>query len=84
MPWFTGPTMLDAMTRLTRSAAGLGAKPLRLPIQDVYRFDGRRILAGRLESGRLTVGDNLLFLPGGKQSATLSSRADVGVLRDRR
>ena len=27
--------------------------PLRLPIQDVYKFDDRRILAGRIESGRL-------------------------------
>ena len=29
----------------------------------MYKFDERRILAGRIESGRLTVGDELLFGP---------------------
>ena len=32
-------------------------------IQDVYKFDERRIIAGRIESGRLHVGDTLLFSP---------------------
>jgi bifunctional enzyme CysN/CysC len=44
------------------------AQPLRFPIQDVYRFDERRILAGRIESGTLKVGDRLLFSPGNKVS----------------
>lgn len=38
---------------------------LRFPIQDVYKFDDRRILVGRLESGALRVGDTLLFSPSG-------------------
>jgi bifunctional enzyme CysN/CysC len=41
---------------------------LRLPIQDVYRFDDRRIYAGRIETGRLSIGDRLLFLPANKTS----------------
>ena len=36
---------------------------MRLPIQDVYKFDERRIIAGRIESGALHVGDTLLFSP---------------------
>ncbi|HEV8543737.1 MAG TPA: adenylyl-sulfate kinase, partial [Verrucomicrobiae bacterium] len=41
---------------------------LRFPIQDVYRFDERRILAGRIESGTIKVGDRLIFSPGNKTS----------------
>ena len=45
---------------------------LRMPIQDIYRFDHRRILAGRIESGTLRVGDHLLFLPSGRTSVVRS------------
>lgn len=71
MPWYGGRTVLEALSSL-RAAASLAEKPLRFPVQDVYRFDHRRILAGRIESGTLKVGDSLLFLPGGKQSAVKS------------
>ena len=43
-------------------------QPLRFPIQDVYRFDERRILAGRVEAGALKVGDRLVFSPTNKTS----------------
>src|SRR6185436_9028302 len=45
---------------------------LRLPIQDVYRFDERRILAGRVESGSVKVGDKLMFAPSNKTSTVKS------------
>jgi bifunctional enzyme CysN/CysC len=41
--------------------------PFRFPIQDVYKFDERRILAGRVESGRVKVGDKLVFSPSNKK-----------------
>jgi bifunctional enzyme CysN/CysC len=41
-------------------------------VQDVYRFDARRIIAGHLESGRLSVGDSIEFAPGGKRSRVKS------------
>ena len=71
MSWYTGPTVaevLDVFTPPVSAAQG----PLRLPIQDVYRFDARRILAGRLESGTLRVGDELTFSPFNK-TATVAS-----------
>ena len=71
MPWYTGPTVaevLDLFTPPVSAAAG----PLRLPIQDVYRFDARRILAGRLESGTLRVGDELTFSPFNKTASVAS------------
>jgi bifunctional enzyme CysN/CysC len=64
-PWYDGPTVLSALDGF-HGQPGVGAQPLRLPIQDVYKFDARRILAGRLESGVLSVGDTLLFSPSNK------------------
>ena len=41
-------------------------------MQDVYRFDERRIIAGRIESGTLKVGDTLIFSPNNKTSVVAS------------
>jgi bifunctional enzyme CysN/CysC len=62
MPWYRGPTLLEALDNLPQPAAPADA-PLRLWLQDIYKFDERRILAGRIESGRLTVGERVLFSP---------------------
>ena len=71
MPWYTGPTILDLLDRLRKEPAPVD-KPLRLPVQDVYRFtehgDDRRIIAGRIVTGRLHVGDEVVFLPSAKRS----------------
>jgi bifunctional enzyme CysN/CysC len=71
LTWFSGPTVLTALDGIP-DAAEVTHQPLRLPIQDVYRFDHRRILAGRVEAGTLRVGDNLLFLPSGRTSVVRS------------
>jgi len=65
MPWYRGPVLLDALDALDLEPPAADA-PLRLPIQDVYHFDARRILAGRIESGRLAVGETVLFSPSNK------------------
>ena len=69
--WHRGPTALQALDQLPQPAALLDL-PLRLPVQDVYKFDARRIIAGRVEAGRLRVGDTLLFSPVNKTARIAS------------
>ncbi len=69
--WYEGPTIVEALDHFD-SEAPPAALPLRFPVQDVYKFDDRRIIAGRIESGRLQVGDRLLFSPGDKQAKVSS------------
>ena len=71
MPWYDGPTVMEALASL-RPTARPTELPLRLPIQDVYKFDDRRILVGRIETGRLRVGDRLLFSPSNKTARVAS------------
>ena len=66
-PWWHGPTVLQTLDDF-KTAELPKDQPLRFPIQDVYRFDERRILAGRVEAGTLRVGDKLLFSPLNKTS----------------
>lgn len=65
MPWFEGPDLLKALDELN-AADSAAELPLRFPIQDVYRAENRRILAGRIESGTLRIGDQLVFAPHNK------------------
>jgi bifunctional enzyme CysN/CysC len=67
MPWWQGPTVLATLDEF-QLAEPPSRQALRFPIQDVYRFDERRILAGRVESGTLKVGDRLVFSPTNKVS----------------
>ncbi len=72
--WYDGPTVLQALDALA-GAPSETDRPLRLPVQDVYKFDDRRIIVGRIDSGRLRVGDRLRFSPGERSAriATIES-----------
>lgn len=65
MPWYKGEPVLGAID-LFEKDKGLEGKPLRFPIQDVYKFDNRRIIAGRIEAGTLKTGDEILISPSNK------------------
>jgi bifunctional enzyme CysN/CysC len=86
MLWWRGQTVLEALDDF-QPAEAPPHQPLRMPIQDIYRFDERRILAGRIEAGALEVGDRLVFAPSNKVStvktierwnAPAASRAEAG------
>lgn len=78
MKWYRSDTLLETLDKFKTS--GLPAdKPLRMPIQGVYKFtkdgDDRRIIAGSIESGRLSIGDEVIFYPSGKKSKIKSIEA---------
>ncbi len=62
MPWYDGPTLIEALDALPATTARAD-QPLRLPIQDVYDFGGSQSIIGRVESGRLRIGDDLIIQP---------------------
>ena len=74
MAWHTGPTVLESLAQFS-SESEPTEQPLRFPLQDVYKFDARRILAGRLTSGRLKVGDQLIFSPSNKSAVVQTLEA---------
>ncbi len=67
MPWYQGPSIAEALESFVLPSLPVEG-PLRLMIQDVYRFDHRRILVGRIESGCLRQGEEIYFWPNGKRS----------------
>ena len=75
MPWYRDQPVLDAIDSFKKEADRTD-KPLRFPVQDIYKFtaegDDRRIVAGRIETGTIEVGDEVIFLPSEKRT-TISS-----------
>ncbi len=62
MPWYHGATMIEALdgVELNRQT-----RPLRFVVQDVYTVGDRRVTVGRVESGTLYKGDEVVFYPSG-------------------
>jgi bifunctional enzyme CysN/CysC len=69
--WYNGPTVIDALDRFTPAALPREL-PLRLPVQAIYKFDDRRIVVGRIETGRISVGDEIVVMPGAKRALVKS------------
>ncbi|MEM2093724.1 MAG: translation elongation factor EF-1 subunit alpha [Candidatus Bathyarchaeia archaeon] len=72
MPWYKGPTIDQALDRLTVPEKPVD-KPLRIPIQDVYTITGvGTVPVGRVETGVLNVGDSVIFMPSGARGEVRS------------
>lgn len=65
------PTLVDTLDTLI-PARHTPDLPLRFPVQAIYKFDDRRILAGRVESGRIAIGDDVVVLPAGARTRVKS------------
>ncbi len=65
MPWYKGPTLVEALDQLKPPAKPVD-KPLRIPIQNVYTIPGAgTVPVGRVETGVLRVNDKVVFMPPG-------------------
>ena len=71
MPWYTGMTVLDQVDAFQKLRDD-STKTFRMPVQDIYKFtaqgDDRRIVSGTISTGVIKVGDEVVFLPSGKES----------------
>jgi len=72
MPWYSGPTMLEHLETVPiQRTAETGA--LRFPVQSVIRPDaGFRGFAGRIASGSVRPGDEVVALPSGQRTRVQS------------
>jgi len=63
MGWWKGITLLDALNAITAPKRPT-EKPLRIPLQDVYKIGGiGTVPVGRVETGRIKAGDVVRFAP---------------------
>lgn len=71
-PWYKGKDLISALDDLTVPEKPID-KPLRIPIQDVYTITGvGTVPVGRVETGVMKQGDNVVFEPAGKEGEVKS------------
>jgi elongation factor 1-alpha len=65
LTWYKGPTLIEALDAITEPKRPMD-KPLRIPLQDVYKIGGiGTVPVGRVETGILKPGVAVTFAPGG-------------------
>ncbi len=67
LPWYKGVTLLEALDQLQSCGTG-EADALRFPVQDIYDIDGQKVLVGRVASGTIEAGQEVIFHPSGKSA----------------
>lgn len=71
MPWYDGMCILEVLDEF-ECEEDHANQPFRMPVQDVYKFtrngDDRRIVAGTIETGKIKIGQEVVFYPSGKRS----------------
>ncbi|MBP2030483.1 elongation factor 1-alpha [Methanohalophilus levihalophilus] len=64
-PWYTGPSILESLNALVEPEKP-DTLPLRIPVQDAYSISGiGTVPVGRVETGVMKKGDNVIFNPSG-------------------
>mmetsp|Transcript_4114 Transcript_4114/g.8888 ORF Transcript_4114/g.8888 Transcript_4114/m.8888 type:complete len:435 (-) Transcript_4114:81-1385(-) len=72
MPWYKGPYLLEALDNIKPPKRPID-KPLRLPLQDVYKIGGiGTVPVGRVETGVIKPGMTAYFAPTGVQTEVKS------------
>jgi elongation factor 1-alpha len=67
-PWYSGPTLFEAIDAVEMPPKPVG-RPLRLPIQDVYKISGiGTVPVGKVETGVLERGKTVVFNPSQKSA----------------
>ncbi len=66
MPWYQGRTFYDFLDcwQLALEKKDL----LRFPVQDIYRWNDKRYIVGRVESGTISPGEKIIFYPSLKET----------------
>jgi bifunctional enzyme CysN/CysC/sulfate adenylyltransferase subunit 1 len=73
MPWYKGPTLIEHLESVELDPRNRALAPLRFPIQLVLRPDANfRGYAGRVASGTLHQGDQVVALPSGRSTRVKS------------
>jgi small GTP-binding protein len=79
MDWYEGPTLIQTLDEVKVSKE---LRPLRFVVQDTYTVDSDKVVVGRVESGTLRQGDEVIFQPSGVRGMIEKIRVLEGEIQE--
>jgi small GTP-binding protein len=67
-PWYQGGTLMEFLENKIKTPESFANLPLAFLVQDKYSEEVGEILVGKIETGKLIKGEEILFLPERKKS----------------
>jgi len=66
MIWYKDRVFVDVLDEC-KSNTSSSSEEFRMPVQDIYKVGDKRIIVGRIESGKVSKNDELLILPSNEE-----------------
>ena len=67
MLWYKGKPFIKILDEF-QTKKNLLSNHIRFPVQDIYKVGDKRVIVGKIESGRISQGTELLFLPSNEKA----------------
>ncbi len=67
MLWYKGKPFIKILDEF-KTKKNLRSNHIRFPVQDIYKVGDKRVIVGKIESGRISQGTELLFLPSNEKA----------------
>ena len=66
MEWYKKEKLVEILDNYKPDSLNF-SEDLRFPVQDIYKHKDQRVIVGRIETGKMKIGDKLLFLPSNEE-----------------
>lgn len=82
MKWYQGPAIMDFLEKEIKNQESFESMPLSFLVQDRYLEGGEEVLVGKVETGKLRNGQEIIFLPENKKSQIKEIREAESILEE--
>jgi peptide chain release factor subunit 3 len=77
-PWYKGDCLLNTLDKVAKARDQSGTQPVRFPVLDRYKDSGKVYCIGRIDGGKVCVGDVLVSVPGEHEATVGGIESEFG------
>lgn len=81
-PWYNGKSLMETLDEVSVSRENDANAPFRMAVLDKYKDSGKVYVIGKVDGGRIRVGDTAVVVPGEHESVVGSIDSEFGALKE--